>query len=243
MADEAGSTAVLKANTRFVERISEASARTSAAVVYAKVKSRIFDNTYGPDVTVTVQELVDEFGISRTPIRDALIRLEQERLVKITPRHGFRVLPMRPDEMLEIYQLVAGLECISMELMIERGMTADELAQLRASCADMKAALEADDIEAWSTADTRFHGLLIEFCTNRAVRQVALDYNEQIWRVRALTLRVRPKPVDSTRSHCEAVEALAAGDAQRATRLHWEQRRRSSAELAEILARMSIRQL
>lgn len=226
-----------------LERFSEASARTSAASAYSTIKERILDNTYGPNVTVTVQDLVDEFGMSRTPIRDALIRLEQERFVEIKPRHGFRVLPVRPDEMLEIYQLVAGLECIAIELIMERGLKAEALVQLRASGEGMRRALAADDLDVWSDADAIFHRLLMEFCDNRAVRKVVFEHTEQIWRARALTLRVRPKPIHSTQSHCETIEAMAAGDVRTAIRVHWEQRRRSSHELTDILARMNIRHL
>lgn len=226
-----------------LERFSDGSAKTSAATAYTTIKARILDNTYGSNMTVTVQGLVDELGMSRTPIRDALIRLEQERFVEITPRHGFRVLPLRPEEMLNIYQLVAGLECIAIRLIVERGIRDDEIAGLRAAGAAMRQALTDDDLDAWSHADAAFHRMLVDFCDNPVLRQAALDHTEQIWRARDLTLRLRKRPVQSTESHCETIEAMATGDAERAASVHWQQRRRSSHELTDILERLNIRQL
>jgi len=231
------------AKENFLERFSDASARTNAALAYTTIKGRILDNTYGPGMTVTVQEIVEELKMSRTPIRDALIRLEQERFVEITPRYGFRVLPLRPDEMLNIYQLVAGLECIAIQLIMERGLKTSERDELRAAGKGMKKALVADDLDAWSVADAAFHRMLVDFCGNPVLRQAALDQTEQIFRARDLTLRLRRKPVQSTESHWETIEAMAAGDAERASRVHWQQRGRSSRELTEILSRLNIRQL
>ncbi|GAA4328477.1 GntR family transcriptional regulator [Pigmentiphaga soli] len=221
----------------------EGGGQTNAASAYAIIKARILDNTYGPGTTVTVQELVGELDMSRTPIRQALIRLEQERFVEITPRHGFRVLPLKPDEMLNIYQLMAGLECIAIALALARGLTETETARLRETGRAMQKALEEDDLDAWSAADASFHRMLVDLCGNDLLRQAALGHTEQIWRARDLTLLLRRRPVQSTRSHCDTIEAMAAGDTARAVCTHWQQRNRSGTELTEILTRLNIRHL
>ena len=65
-------------------------------VAYATMRRRILDNAWPPGLRALEQELAQELGMSRTPVREALIRLRKEGLVEVVPRHGMRVLPVSP---------------------------------------------------------------------------------------------------------------------------------------------------
>ena len=75
--------------------------------------------------------------MSRTPVREALIRLQKEGLVDVIPRHGMRVLPVSPTDMKEIYEILTALEAMAAELLAKRKPSDAELAPLERASRDM----------------------------------------------------------------------------------------------------------
>ena len=220
-----------------------ATAPTNAATAYNDIRRRILCAEYGAANVVSVQELSQQLGMSRTPIRDALIRLEKEGLVELVPRQGFRVLPLAPNDMLEIYQILAGLEVAAICILIERGLTNAEEARIRKIVEQMEKALSNGNLSRWSEADSKFHRLLIELAGNSRLRGIVEQFWDQTARVRALTLHIRAKPTKSTDNHGRLVDAIISRDVTRAVRIHTQQRLRSARELVEILGHLNIRQL
>ena len=221
-----------------------AAARTSLVdAAYEAVRERILDNVYPPGHQALEQALAEELGISRTPLREAMIRLRNEGLLEIVPRHGVRVLPLSATDMKEIYETLTALESMAAELAARRRPGPAELKPLQDASRDMARALRADDLDAWAAADECFHRTLIELCGNRLLKQTVLNFWDRAHRARMFTLRLRPKPVDSTEEHRELVERIRAGDAAGAfasTRAH---RERGSRELLAIIERYRLHQL
>jgi DNA-binding GntR family transcriptional regulator len=210
---------------------------------YRLVRSRILDNVYPPGHQALEQSLATELGISRTPVREALIRLEKEGLVEVIPRHGMRVLPVSPNDMKEIYEILTALEGMAAELLAKRKPADAELAPLERASRDMARALRADDLEAWAEADACFHRHLIELAGNRLLAEAVLHFWDRAHRVRRLTLRLRPKPVDSTKEHLALVERIRAGDPRGAHDVNRAHRERASRELLAILERYRLQHL
>src|SRR4051812_30542921 len=86
---------------------------------YDTIKRQIMDNELGPGEQVLERDLALRLGVSRTPVHEALIRLESEGLVEVLPRHGMRVLPVSPEDMLQIYEILTSLESTAAELLAE----------------------------------------------------------------------------------------------------------------------------
>ena len=212
-------------------------------VAYQAIRRRILDNVYSPGLQALEQSLATELGISRTPVREALIRLEKEGLVVVIPRHGMRVLPVSPTDMKEIYEILTALEGMAAELLAKRNPPEDELAPLERASRDMARALRADDLDAWAEADERFHRQLIELAGNRLLAQAVLNFWDRAHRVRRLTLRLRPKPVNSTKEHLALVERIRAGDPRGANEVNRAHRERASRELLAILERHRLQHL
>ena len=103
--------------------------------------------------------------------------------------------------------------------------------------AAMGRALEVDDLDAWAVADERFHAHLIDLAGNRQLQATVLNYWDRAHRARMFTLRLRPKPVNSTHEHMQMVERLLAGDAEGAASLTRAHRERASRELLAIFER------
>ena len=219
------------------------SGERSAQIAYAKIKQRILDNEYAPGVAVLEQVLADDLGVSRTPVREALVRLMQEGLVEVVPRHGMRVLPLSPRDMSEIYQIMIGLELMATELLAQRKPSKQEIKPLVAACRDMEQALNRDDLNEWAKADERFHRSLVQLCGNKRLASMVMSVWEQSHRARMFTLRLRPKPVDSTREHREVVDAILSGDVGRARELYRAHRESASNRMLAIIKQYGLKSL
>lgn len=204
---------------------------------YRELRRRILDNEMPPNAQYLEQELADALGMSRTPVREALIRLADERLVEIRPRHGARILPVSVDDMREIYEMMTELEGLAVRKLAERGLSRRELRQLEQVVADMDAALARDDLTAWARHDEAFHALLVDLTGNSRLSQVVATFRDQAHRARMQTLRLRPKPVDSNRDHAAVVEAIRQRDAEAAAATHRQHRQKAGSMLLMLLAR------
>ena len=210
---------------------------------YAQLRRRILDNDWPPGHRALEHEVATELGMSRTPVREALMRLQNEGLVEVIPRHGMRVLPVSGNDMQEIYQILTALECMAAELLAARKPSAKELEPLVDATQAMDEALRADDLDAWAAADERFHAQLIDLAGNRQLQATVLNYWDRAHRARMFTLRLRPKPVNSTKEHMQMVERLRAGDAEGAARVTRAHRERARHELVTIFERFKLAQV
>jgi DNA-binding GntR family transcriptional regulator len=212
-------------------------------VAHQWIRQRILDNELAPGTQVLEQALADQIGISRTPVREALIQLEQEGLVEIVPRHGMRVLPVSQADMREIYDILTSLEPTAAELLAARRPARAELKPLIDACDAMEAALAKGDRAGWAKADERFHLALLELCGNRRLAGMVMAMWDQSHRARMFTLKLRPLPVVSTREHRAALDAILDGDAARAREVYRAHRQRGGDELMSLIERYGLSQL
>jgi DNA-binding GntR family transcriptional regulator len=208
-----------------------------ADAAYRVMRERILDNEWAPGHQVLEQALALELGMSRTPVREACIRLANEGLVEVVPRHGMRVLPVSPSDMREIYQILTSLESMAAELVAQARPTAAELAPLEKASRDMEKALKRGDLDAWAEADERFHRQLVQMCGNAKLAAIVFNYWDRSHRARMVTLRLRPRPVHSTREHLAILKAIRRGDAAAAGTLYRAHRQRAGQELTDLLQR------
>lgn len=205
---------------------------------YATLRERILTNELSPGHRMLEEEIALSLGMSRTPVREALIRLEREKLVRLIPRRGVQIVPISARDLIEINELLSCLEATAAEKLAARKPPPEELAQLDAAVAAMDAALEADDMVAWTEADYRFHCQLVELCGNSHLRDVAKLYLDQAHRFRRRSISLREKPVYSTVNHASVVEAIRRGDPQTALEIHRSHKRRWTRELGDLISRM-----
>ena len=210
---------------------------------YQQVRRRILDNVWPPGYQALEQEVALALGMSRTPVREAMLRLQSEGLVEVVPRHGMRVLPVSPTDMREIYEILAALECMASEILAQRKPTETELKPLIEATKAMDKALKRDDLDAWAAADEHFHAQLIDLAGNRQLQQTVLNYWDRAHRARMFSLRLRPKPVNSTKEHMALVERLRAGDAEGAAKVNRAHRLRANRELLAIFEHYRLAQM
>ena len=191
----------------------------------------------------TEEDLASMLKMSRTPAREAMLRLAKDGLVEVRPRHGMRIKPVSVADIREIYEVLTGLESTAAALAAQRHDQGDSIGRLREAIAEMNLALEHNDRRRWASADERFHTLLVEASGNSRIAELVQTFFGQSHRVRMLTLFLRPKPINSNRDHEAVVKAIAAHDAERARDFHYLHRQRSGQMLVELLVRHGLTQL
>lgn len=217
-------------------RFSTTSRRSQTVRAYEELRRRILENEMPAGTQYLEQALADELGMSRTPVREALIRLSDERLVEVKPRHGARVLPVSASDMGEIYELLTSLEAIAARRVAERGLNAAQLKRLDDALAGIDQALVRDDLNAWSGHDRDFHNAIVELSGNKRLAQVVAMFRDQAHRARMQTLTLRPKPSQSNRDHAALVAAIRNRDGAAAFEIHRRHRMEAGRMLLKLLA-------
>ena len=210
---------------------------------HEQIRRRILDNVWPPGHRALEQEVALALGMSRTPVREALVRLQAEGLVAVVPRHGMRVLPVSPTDMREIYEILTALECMAAEILARRRPGKADLKPLVDATDAMDRALSVDDLDAWAKADELFHAQLLDLAGNRQLQATVMNHWDRAHRARMFTLRLRPKPVNSAREHRQLVGRLLAGDPEGAARVNRAHRERAGAELLVIFERYRLAQM
>ena len=210
---------------------------------YERLKHDIRQNILPPGHQDTEPEYAARLGMSRTPVREALIRLEADGLVQLIPRRGARVLPVSPDDMEDIYEILTALEPAAAAKLAGTRPSAHTLAPLREAYLAMEAALSQDDLDAWADADDLFHRRMLELHGNKRMLEYVKTLFDQAHRARMITLHMREKPVQSTREHKQILEALEAGKSQLVEEIFREHRERARRELLALLRKYRLSQL
>lgn len=226
-----------------ITNMKSSDSKSLVELAYERVKQRILDNQYYPGYQALENEVAEDLGMSRTPVREALIRLKHEGLVELIPRRGLRVVPVLADDMKEIYDVLTSLESMAAELLAKRKPGAATLEPMKEATRDMEVALKNDDLDAWAAADEKFHRALIDLCGNRRLANMANTVRDQGYRARMVTLRLREKPSASVDEHEQVLRAIENGDWETARDVHYHHRRRASEELTEILEKYRLPQL
>lgn len=204
------------------------SAESNTEIAYRVIKAAIIDGSLPPGTAVSEQQLATRLNMSRTPVHQGLIRLEQEEWLKVNSRRGVQVAPIVASEMKDIYETLMALEGAAVRRLAGRpaGPTDGIDVQLLTSCATAQKALEDGDLAAWAIADNDFHTLLMRASGNPRLANQASSLMEQAHRARLLTVRLRPWPESSNEDHRRIVDAiigrvpLAAREALESHRQH-----------------------
>ena len=203
--------------------------------VYRKIKASILSSEYCPGYQALEPEIAKILGVSRTPVREALIRLEAEKLIELIPRRGMRVLPLLPDDILELNEIITGLEHAAVEALAKRKPSKDVLAPMLSALDEMDAAISSGDLVVWVEADDTFHRLLVGFSENRRLATMIDNVRAQISRARKITLKLRNNLRNSNVAHRALYECLLAGDVVKAKEVHYEHRLNVESEVRQIL--------
>jgi DNA-binding GntR family transcriptional regulator len=181
---------------------------------YARIRDAILDGTLEPGEQLRDAELSVWLGLSRTPIREALARLEDYGLVESEPNRYTRVAPLDRRDAQDAFEVVAALHALAATLGVPR-VAESELEAMRSANAKFKAALDRSDVDQALAGDDRFHAVLVQASANR---EIARSLERLAPRVQRLE-QARFASLAGRRSvaqHARIIELCAAGDAEAA---------------------------
>lgn len=213
---------------------------------YAALKSAILDNTFPPGYQAAEIDVAAQLGMSRTPVHEAVIRLQEEGLVELLPRKGVLVREISAGDIREIYELTIALEGMAAEVLALQPLSTTKksiLDRLETETRAMESALKKNDLDTWAAADDRFHKALTSECGNGRLSRVASTIRDQTHRTRLLTLRLRPPPEKSAIEHYAIIEAIRQGDAGGASKSAANHRRRASQIMIPLLEKILMKTL
>ena len=189
--------------------------------IYDRLKQAIAEmNIYAEDAQLRLdeRELSEQLAISRTPIREALARLEQEGLVRIVPRKGVFIVRKSKGEILEMITVWAALESMAARLVTERA-SADEIASLRRLFTTFEDGQAQANIDEYSDTNIRFHQQIVTLARCQLIEIMTDTLFIHMRSIRARTIGENNRAGRSIIDHLHIIEALEQRDAELAERL------------------------
>lgn len=190
---------------------------TSATTrVYQHLKSAILEQVHAGGTLLTESEIAESVGVSRTPVREALLRLEAEGLVALYPKRGALVLPVSAQEIDEVIEARTLVEGHAAGKVWPRRT---EVLQLLAPLLDaMRAAYAAGDVHAFIEADRGFHAAVVDAAGNRILSDLYRRLRDRQMRMGVAAIRISPGRMErALAEHVALAEALRADSPE-----HWQ---------------------
>lgn len=177
-------------------------------------------NIYAPDAQLRLDErqLSEQLGISRTPLREALVRLEQEGLVNIIPRRGIFIVRKTKKEVVELIIVWAALESMAARLATERASD-EELTSLRKMFPSMSAGDQPANIDEYSERNIEFHQAILKLGGCELLVNMANQLFLHVRSIRTQTIGEADRATRSVKDHRQIIEAIEARDTELAERL------------------------
>jgi DNA-binding GntR family transcriptional regulator len=185
--------------------------------VYERLRDEIVAGGLQPGEQLVEARIAGDLGVSKTPVREALIRLQRDGLVQIEPYRGARVLEPSADDIREILELRLLLECrIASDLAVRR--PPDVLDALDASIADTRTALQAGRTQRLLDGLTEFSDIMAHAGGNSRMVKLLVDLRSVLLLIGNTSLRAPGRERRSIEQHEAILAAIRAGDPERAAR-------------------------
>ncbi|MCL0072011.1 GntR family transcriptional regulator [Peptococcaceae bacterium] len=178
--------------------------------VFEAVRDAIISGKFKPGERLMEVQLAEEMGVSRTPVREAIRKLELEGFVKIMPHKGAYVAKVSIKDIIDVFEVRAALEALAARLAAKR-ITEDELKQLKRaamSIANLADGHDIHDIEEAVKVDTGFHDIIYKASRNEKLVQFITHLREQMKRFRATSLALPGRTKMALEEHEKIVQAL-----------------------------------
>ncbi|HET6300081.1 GntR family transcriptional regulator [Microbacterium sp.] len=185
--------------------------------VYRQLRDAIVDGTLAPGESLRDGELAQWLGVSRTPVREALLRLSESGLVVARPGRSTTVAVVDEESVRNARDVVAAMQALAARLGVPR-LTEEQLQAMRDANDRFTTAIEAEDAEAALAADDAFHDVLVVAAENPAIVSVLEQYTPVVRRAETLRFLSIDRFASAER-HAQLIDLCAAGDAEGASRL------------------------
>ena len=186
-------------------------------VVFNTLRKAILTGTLKPGERWMEVHLANNLGVSRTPIREAIRKLELEGLVIMIPRRGAEVAQITEKSLKDVLEVRRALDALSVELACDR-ITEEELGTLKKACDDFEKAVRGKDVSVIAKADVALHDIIVKATGNQRLQQLVNNLAEQMYRYRFVYIKDESQHDKLIAEHKEIFESIAGRDKERAAR-------------------------
>lgn len=195
--------------------------RTLEGVIYDELHARIVTLNYVPGHMIYENEIAAEFGVSRTPVRQAFFRLAMANLLEVLPQRGARVSFLSKEkvrESQEVREVLEGVAVASAARKWARGTAANDAfsREIESIIVEQVKAVEALDYGAFTRLDEDFHSAIMRFAGNLTLLNVVTEIRAHLNRVRYIELQEAHHDGEAIGFHRQIVDAIRSGDPARA---------------------------
>lgn len=198
--------------------------------VFDFIEEAVLNGTYKPGDSLIESKLAAELGVSRTPVREALTRLEQEGLVQLVPNKGALVTGISHKDIQDIYTIRIMIEGLAARWAAEQ-ITGDELKELQEAIELEEFYTLKNDIEHLLQLDSRFHQIMYAASKSRPLMYMLKTFHQYIQHARSLSLETPGRAYKALQEHKLILQAIRDRDGERAAALTAEHIRKASENL------------
>ena len=177
-------------------------------VVSEALRQAIKEGILKPGERLMEIQLADELGVSRTPIREAIRKLELEGFVVMIPRRGTYVADISLKDVVQVFEIRSALEELAAGLAAER-ITPDELEELERILVEINEYIDRDEFDKIVDTDIRFHGVLYRASRNNRLVDILHNLREQMLRFRSISMHYPGRLAATWEEHRRLVESIA----------------------------------
>lgn len=191
-------------------------------VVFNTLRQAILTGELKPGERLMEIHLADRLGVSRTPIREAIRKLELEGLVTMVPRKGAEVAQITEKSMNDVLEVRRAMDALCVELACDR-IGEQELERLKRACDDFAKAVETKDVKQIAQADVALHDIIVQATGNQRLIQLVNNLSEQMYRYRfeyIKDFRQHEKLVEEHRIIYESIVRKDKETASQAAKMH-----------------------
>ena len=187
-------------------------------VVFNTLRQAILRGELKPGERLMEIQLANKLGVSRTPIREAIRKLELEGLVLMIPRKGAEVAEITEKSLRDVLEVRRALEELAVELVCEK-ITEEQIQDLKDAAEEFKESLESGDITRIAEADVKFHDVIYMATDNQKLIQLLNNLREQMYRYRVEYLKRSDFHQQLIDEHEEIIETIECGQKDRAVQV------------------------
>lgn len=184
-------------------------------VVFNTLRQAILRGELKPGERLMEIQLANKLGVSRTPIREAIRKLELEGLVLMIPRKGAEVADITEKSLCDVLEVRRALEELAVKLTCDK-ITDEEIVELKEAAHEFKETLECGDVTEFAEADVRFHDIIYRITDNERLIQLLYNLREQMYRYRVEHLKRKELHEILLAEHDKIVETIEKRDKEEA---------------------------
>jgi len=192
--------------------------KNAREAAFEKIKEAIIKGHFKPGEKLVEQTLAQEMGVSRTPVREAIRRLEAEGFVVSIPRKGVVVSRADKEEIVQLYSIRAELEGLAARWAIENA-DEDDIRKLDEAISRMEETAASGDLDGVVQSNALFHDAIAQASKSRILCTLLKTLQDNIQRFRFQSLHLPGRPVAALAEHKEIVAAIKEKKAEEADRL------------------------